>query len=149
MESILSALGDLILKALPTFFLVLVLHFYLRSMFFKPLEKVLKARDEATAGAQRRAEESLNKAEKKAAEYEEALRQARAQSYREQEEARRQLRTEQAVRTAEARAAAEDSLRQARAGIAEEAAAARKGLELESESLAAQIADAVLRGRTA
>jgi F-type H+-transporting ATPase subunit b len=48
MDAILNALGGLLLKALPTFFLVLLLHFYLKLVFYRPLEKVLSARHQAT-----------------------------------------------------------------------------------------------------
>jgi F-type H+-transporting ATPase subunit b len=44
MEEILSQLGQLLLRAVPTFVLVVVLHFYLKYMFFKPLHKVLHER---------------------------------------------------------------------------------------------------------
>ena len=67
MESTLAALGGILLKALPTFFLFIFLHLYLRFVFFKPLEKVLKARYDATEGARKLAEASLAKAAEKAA----------------------------------------------------------------------------------
>src|ERR1039457_7455677 len=46
MDATLHALGGILLKAVPTFRLVLALHFYLKSIFFKPLEKVLGQRYE-------------------------------------------------------------------------------------------------------
>ena len=46
MDQTLHALGVLFLKALPTFILVLLLHFYLKRMFFGPLQRALKAREE-------------------------------------------------------------------------------------------------------
>ena len=47
----LHALGGILLRAVPTFLLIILLHFYLKSIFFKPLERVLEARSEATEGA--------------------------------------------------------------------------------------------------
>src|SRR5450759_4247310 len=46
MDQTLHALGVLFLKALPTFILVLLLHFYLKRMFFAPLQRALKRREE-------------------------------------------------------------------------------------------------------
>ena len=91
MEQTLQALGGILLKAIPTIVLVLILHFYLKRMLFAPLERVLKQRDEATPGARSAAEESLEKAERRAAEYEAAIRDARSEVYKEQEAARNQL----------------------------------------------------------
>jgi len=54
----------------PTFLLVIFLHFYLKSMFFNPLEKVLKQRYEATEGSRKLAAESLERAAAKTADYE-------------------------------------------------------------------------------
>ena len=44
MEATLRALSGILLHAIPTFLLVIFLHFYLKYMFFKPLGKVLQAR---------------------------------------------------------------------------------------------------------
>src|SRR5262249_4536906 len=70
MDIILHQLGELLLTALPTFFLVVFLTIYLRAMFFNPLDKVLKQRYEATEGARKLAEQSLERANAKTAEYE-------------------------------------------------------------------------------
>ena len=51
MEATLHALSGILLRAIPTFLIVVFLHFYLKYMFFKPLGKVLQARYEATEGA--------------------------------------------------------------------------------------------------
>ena len=50
MDATINALGQLLVQALPTFFIVLVLHFYLKQTFFKPLSRVLAERREATQG---------------------------------------------------------------------------------------------------
>ena len=54
-------------------------------IFFKPLEKVLRQRYEATEGARKLAEQSLERAAAKTAEYEAAMRAARAEVYQAQE----------------------------------------------------------------
>ena len=55
MESTLNALGGILLRALPTFFLVLLLHLYLKRVFFAPLNQILKQRYDATEGARQAA----------------------------------------------------------------------------------------------
>src|SRR5271168_164107 len=122
MEATLHALSGILLKAIPTFLLVIVLHFYLKYMFFKPLEKVLRARYEATEGAQKRAAESLQRAADRTAEYEAALRAAQAEA----------------------------AVRQAREQLAAEILQAKAGLAAQSDTLANQIADTILsRGAAA
>src|SRR5688572_8126088 len=104
MEQTLNAVAQILLQAVPTFVLVLLLHQYLRAVFFKPMGRVLAERDEATEGARRKAAESLARAESKAAGYEESLRAARNELYREQEEVRRKWLDEQAAQIRDARA---------------------------------------------
>jgi F-type H+-transporting ATPase subunit b len=146
MDATLQALGQLILQALPTFFLVLLLFFYLKAMFFGPMERILAQRDAATVGARKSAEESLKRAEAKAAAYEEQLRAARNEIYREQEEQRRQWQAEQSQQLITARANADQSIKAARAQIQAETEEARTGLRGNVQSLAEEITRAVLQG---
>jgi F-type H+-transporting ATPase subunit b len=146
MERTLHDLAGLLLKAVPTLLLVLVLHFYLKRMFFRPLERVLKARYDATEGARKLAEESLARASEKAAEYEQAIRAARAEIYREQEQFRQQLRQQQAAAFQEARRNADELVKQAGESLAGELAEARQTLERESQTLAGRIVERILDG---
>ena len=95
MEATLHQLGGILLSALPTFILVIFLHYYLKFMFFKPLEKVLGERHAATEGARALAVESLQRAERKTAEYEAAMRAERAKIYREFEQHHKRLQEEE------------------------------------------------------
>ena len=149
MAETLNALGGLLIKALPTFFLLVLLHFYLKLVFFRPLERVLRKRFELTEGARRSAEASLEAAARKIAEYEAALREARSQMYHEQEEARRRWREEQAAAVLDARGKAGALVTQARAELAEDAARARESLKAESEALAERITAAIPKRRPA
>ena len=149
MAETLNALGGLLIKALPTFLLLVLLHFYLKFVFFRPLEKVLRKRFELTEGARRSAEASLEAAARKTAEYEAALREARSQMYREQEEARLRWREEQAAAIRDARGKAEALVTRTRAELAEDAARARESLKAESEALAERITAAILERRPA
>src|SRR6266545_4807631 len=103
MEALLQQLGGILLKALPTFFLVVLLHFYLKYTFFRPLDRVLKQRYDATEGARKLAQESLARAEAKAAEYEAAIRAAKSQIYQSQEEFHRKLKQDREAELREAR----------------------------------------------
>src|SRR5216683_6248394 len=122
MDETLRQLGGILLRAVPTFILVVLLHFYLKFIFFKPLQRILRQRYEATEGARKMAEASLAKASEKAAEYEAALRSARGETYKELEQLRRNLQEDRAAGVKEARASAEAAVAQAKAALAVEVA---------------------------
>ncbi len=145
MDAMLHALGQILLRAVPTFLLIILLNFYMKSVFFKPLEKVLRERWEATAGARKLAEESLARAAAKTAQYEKALFAAKSELYQAQEKAFKELAEQRAAAVAAARAAADAEIKQARALLAADLAAAKPTLAAESDVLADRIADAILR----
>ncbi len=147
MESVISSLGELLLQALPTFILLLLLHFYLKWAFYRPMDRLLKKRWEATEGARKAADESLTNAQQKADTYEEAIREARADLYKEHEELRRRREQQQAAALEEARRKTGVMVREAKAELASEAEAARQSLRAETEALASEIAGAVIEGR--
>jgi F-type H+-transporting ATPase subunit b len=149
MDETLHQLAGILLRAVPTFILVVLLHFYLKFMFFGPLAKVLRERHEATEGARKAAEAKLAMASEKTAEYEAALRAARAETYKELEEMRRKLQEERTARLHESRARAEAAIAAAKAELHAEAEKLKKNLEAESDALADSIADRILRGRAA
>ncbi len=145
MDQILNQLGQLLLRAVPTLLLVIVLHFYLKLMFFKPLGKVLKERYDATEGAKKLAEESLARAAQKASEYEAALRAGRAEVYQSQEQVHKQLQEREAAELAEARRKSEALIQDAKAALMKDVEAAKATLAQDSDAIANQIADAILR----
>jgi F-type H+-transporting ATPase subunit b len=147
MEQTLQALGGILQKTIPTVIALLFLHFFFRAVLFGPLRKVLKQREELTAGARKAAEASLAAADRKAEDYETRLREARAEVYREQEETRRGWLAEQTEQIAAARASAEATVKQAKFEIASEAAAARRNLFETSSAMADQISTTVLARR--
>lgn len=147
MEQTFQALGGILFKAIPTVIFLLFLFVFLKSMLFGPLERVMKQREEATEGARKKAQDAFRRAEQKAAEYETALREARLEVYREEEEFRRRWSSEQAEHVSGARAKAESMIAEARKGIAAEVDSAKAALRDDSVKLAEQIAQAVLAGR--
>jgi len=150
MDAMLQALGRILLHAIPTFLLVVLLHFYLKSVFFKPLAAVLKKRYEATEGARLQAKQALEAAAAKTAQYEQSLAAAKGQLYHAQEKTYREMQDRESAAIVEARAKAEASIKAAKAEIATEVAEAKGNLAAQSDSLAAQIAEAILgRGAAA
>src|SRR5437588_12868665 len=139
MDGTLHALGGILLRAVPTFLLVILLHFYLKSVFFRPLEKVLHQRYEATEGARKLARESLERAAAKTAEYEAAMRAAKTEIYHSQEQLHKQLQEREAADLLAARHRAESAVREAKALLAQDVASAKTGLEADTDALADQI----------
>ena len=147
MDQSLHALAGILLKSIPTIVIVLLLHFYLKKMLFGPLQRVLAERDAATTGARKAAEEALDQAERRAAEYEAAIRDARSEIYKEQEHTRAELISDQDARLKETRARVDAMIEEAKTRIQAEAEVARKSLADSAGVLADQIADSVLTRR--
>ena len=145
MDATLHALGGILLKALPTFCLVVFLHFFLKSVFFKPLGKVLHQRYEATEGARQLAEKALHRAAERTAEYEAAMRAARAEVYQAQEQLHKRLEDREAAELKSAQERVEELIRQAKSDLDAEVAAAEADLAQQSEALADEIAGTLLR----
>ena len=147
MGQTLQALGGILLQAIPTICLLLIVHLYLKFMFFRPLRDVLEKRREATEGARESAAAMLKKADEKAAQLEAALRKARAEIYQENEETRRRWIGEQAGRLEEARHQSRELVHRAKQELEAEAAAARKALAATADSLAEEISRSLLGRR--
>jgi F-type H+-transporting ATPase subunit b len=144
MTQTLQALGGILLKAIPTICLLLILHLYMKWMFFRPLREVLAKRRAATEGARESADATLKKASEKAAAIEAQLRQAREEIYKEQEEARRRWIDEQTASLEEARQQSRELLHQAKLELETETAAGKRDLSAATEALADQIANTLL-----
>jgi F-type H+-transporting ATPase subunit b len=149
MEATLHALGGILLKAVPTFLLIVLLHFYLKGIFFKPLQKVLRRRYEATEGARKLAAESLERAAARTAQYETAMRAARGEIYQAQEQLHKRLQEGEFAELTAARRRAQAAVEEAKAQLANEVEAAKAGLARDSELLANQIAESILRRNAA
>jgi F0F1-type ATP synthase membrane subunit b/b' len=149
MDQTLHDLGGIVLQGLPTFFLVLILVFVVKVLYFNPLEKVLKARFQLTEGARKAAEESLKSADTKIAEYQESLSRARSEIYDRNARALQALQADLSVKAQTVRTETEQKVAAAKASITQQASEARANLEAQSELLAGQIADAILNGKAA
>src|SRR5579863_10360650 len=144
MVQTLHDLGGIVLNALPTFFLIVILAIFVKFLYLSPLEKVLSERFRLTEGARKAAEDSLKNADTKIAEYQEALNRARTEIYQEQAVFLQSLHAEQAELARAARLESDARVAAIKLSIAQEADVARQSLDLQSDALAAEIADAIL-----
>lgn len=149
MDTTLQALAGILLKAVPTLVLLIVVHFYLKWMFFRPLGDVLAKRRAATEGMRESAQALLAKADQQTKAIEAKLRDAREQIYQEQEESRRRWVGEQGQRLEAARHQTRDLIHQAKLQLEGETEAARRELAATADALADQIARTLLERKTA
>jgi F-type H+-transporting ATPase subunit b len=149
MEKTFHDLGQLLLKAIPTIFLLVVVHFYLKAMFFRPMAEVLAKRRAATEGLREAAEAMRAKAAENIKYIEGQLRQAREAIYQEQEEARKGWITDQTAQVDDARKQARELIHQSEELLDAEAVAAKSQLAGTADALADEIAQTLLLKRTA
>ena len=141
---ILKQLGDLFLAAVPTAVIVFFFYLFLRWSFFGPIEHVVAERSRRIEGARHEAEELHKRAQEKSRAYQEGLRNARADIFREQEGIRRAALDERAKAILQARQLATEEIQEAKRRIRAEIDAARTELELSSTQLAEEIARTIL-----
>jgi F-type H+-transporting ATPase subunit b len=144
MPDLVHQIGELFLRAVPVIVIVLLFYIIMRAIFFQPLLKVMAERDARTVGAQRAAEAAQAAAADKVRQYEEALKQARARVYAEQEADRKKFMDERTAVLKEARSKAGAEVNAAKESVAAEFAGAKKEIENAAAQLAAEIARRVL-----
>jgi F-type H+-transporting ATPase subunit b len=143
--AIVHQLGELFLGAVPTVLLILIFYFIMKSLFFKPLLAVMAEREARSIGAQKAAEAAQHAAAAKLKQYQEALKQARAKLYAEQEAERKKLLDERAAVLKDSRAKSAGEVSRAKERVAAELAAARRDVEAGISELAAEIVSRVLQ----
>lgn len=111
----------------------------------RPLRDILAKRRALTEGAVIKARADVAAAEARTREYEEKLREAKAQIFYALESRRKAAQQARDEALAQARAATHQQIREAQAAIEQEVAAARSGLQAEGERLAQQVIQAVLK----
>ncbi len=146
MEQIFITLQGIIVRALPTFFIVILLHWYLKKVLFQPMDRVLEERRQKTLGAVKQSEDALTGVQAKLAEYEKALGDARAKIFHEQELNHKKLADQQAASLASAKESASARVAAAKAELAAEMNSAKASLQAESDRLADAIASAAVAG---
>ena len=122
-----------------------LLYLAYRSLVHKPLLKVLAERRARTQGAVEKSKADIAAAEKKTAEYEQRLRQARIEISKAQEERFARLQQIREAALAETRAVAEAKVKAARAELEKSAVEAKASLQANAQTLADEILRVIMR----
>lgn len=144
MDEILQQVGTLLLGAVPTVLLFTVLVLCYQFLLQKPLTATLKERRARTDGAVEEAHKAIARAEARAAEYANKLRQARAELFKVREQRVKQWIAERDAALDAARKAAGLKVGQAKSELEAEAVSARRSIEGSSAELANRVVRAVL-----
>jgi F-type H+-transporting ATPase subunit b len=144
MSDLVHQIGELFLRAVPVALIVLIFYFILRFLFFKPLLQMMAEREARTMGAQKAAEAAQAAAAEKLKQYEEALRQAKAKVYAEQDAERKKLMDERAAFLKETRNKATADVNRAKESLSGQLEAAKREIQVHVPELAAEIAQRVL-----
>jgi F-type H+-transporting ATPase subunit b len=144
MQELIQQVEALLLGAVPTALLFLVLVLSYQFLIQGPLTRTLKERHDRTDGAVQDAHKAIAQAESRAAEYNEKLRQARAEVYKMREQRAKQRNAERDATLDAARKASGVKVAQAKADLDTEAAHARQAIQGSAAELANQVVRAVL-----
>jgi F0F1-type ATP synthase membrane subunit b/b' len=125
--------------------LVWSLYFVLKKSFFDPINQILLQRDSEIAGAQQEAKDKLAQADQKSRAYQDALKAARLESYRQQETLRAEASKHRFETLAETRHQAGKIVQAAKEEIEGQVVTAKRTLESEVHSIADGIVKTILR----
>jgi F-type H+-transporting ATPase subunit b len=142
---ILHSLGQLFLGSVPTIIIVLLFYLFLRSVFFTPIQKAMAEREARIDGARAEAAAVEAEAKHEMESYHNALRQARAAIFTEQEAARREALENRAKLLKAMRVRAQEDVLAATKRIEAELEAARAQIEREVPTLASEIVRVILQ----
>ena len=145
MDDIVRQLGDLFLGAIPTIILFILLYAAYTLLVHKPMERILEERRRRTVGAMEDAKAAIARADAKAAEHEQRLREAKVTIYKAQEVRRQKVLEARAEALALARKAAEARVREARTALEGDVVDAQAQLRAQGELLAAEVVRTILK----
>jgi F-type H+-transporting ATPase subunit b len=145
MDQTLRQLGELLLGAVPTVILLALLYALYTAIVHKPLARVLAERRAKTEGAVEKSRADIAAAEARTAEYEQKLREARANVFRAQEARRQAALQARTDAVNEARNQAHVQVQAAKQAIEADRVAAQSGLEKDVAALAQEIVRRVLQ----
>jgi F-type H+-transporting ATPase subunit b len=132
--------GTLLLHIL----IVLVMVYVLNATLFKPINRILEAREKRTRGRLSEAQEILRSVSEQLTEYERSLRQARGEAYSFAEHERARAMQERQVKVNQMRQQLAESIAGEKEAISRQAEEARTLLEAESRRIASEIGSRVL-----
>lgn len=144
MQAIFQQLESLFIGAVPTSLLFIVLVLAYQLLIQVPLTTALRERRARTEGAIEAAHNAIAKAEARAAEYANKLRQARAEIFKLREQRIKQWNAERDAALDEARKVAGARVREAKAELDAEAEGARRAIQASAGDLANQVVRAVV-----
>jgi F-type H+-transporting ATPase subunit b len=145
MDAILRQIGELLIKSIPTIISMLILWTAYTLLVHKKLQQVLARRHALTEGAIERAQQEIAIAEKRTAEYEQRVRDARSQIYKAQQANRQRVLDERNAALAESRKNAGEMVKKARAALEKDTAGAKAALEQQANVLADQVIARILK----
>jgi F-type H+-transporting ATPase subunit b len=145
MDAILRQIGELLVNSIPTIISVLILWTAYTFLVHNKLRQVLEQRHALTEGAIERAQQEIAIAEKRTAEYEQRVREARAQIYKTQQANRQRVMDERNAALADARKNAGEMVKKARMALEKDTVAAKASLEQHANVLADQVIATVLK----
>lgn len=128
--------------------LLLLCVFVLNTLIFKPILHVTESRSRAVRDARELAASAAQKATEASEKFDRTLATARAEVYKQMDDARRAALEKRAAIMAETKRESEAALADATNRLSAQASAARAALESEANNLASEIVNRVL-GRTA
>jgi F-type H+-transporting ATPase subunit b len=149
MDAILRQIGELLISSIPTIIAVLIVWVGYRFIVHGKLQQVLAQRHALTEGAMEHAQQEIATAETRTAEYEQRVREARAQIYKAQQANRQRIMDERNAALAEARKQAGEMVKAARTSLAATVASSKVALREQADALADQVIESVLRPASA
>jgi F-type H+-transporting ATPase subunit b len=149
MDAILRQIGELLINSIPTIISVLILWTAYSFLVHRKLQRVLAQRHALTEGAMERAQQEIATAEKRTAEYEQRVREARSRIFKTQQANRQRVMDERNAVLAEARKNAGEMVKKGRAVMEAETIRAKAALEQQANVLADQVIATVLKPATA
>jgi F-type H+-transporting ATPase subunit b len=145
MDAILRQIGELLVNSIPTIISVLILWTAYTFLVHGKLRQVLAQRHALTEGAIERAQQEIAVAEKRTAEYEQRVREARSQIYKAQQANRQRVMDERNASLAESRKNAGEMVKKARVALETDTVAAKAALEQQANVLADEVIATVLK----
>jgi len=130
-------------------FLILLMIWILNRTLFKPINRILEARERMTGGSFAETTDTLRQADQKLADYETTLREARVAGYAVVENTRRESLAQRQLQIDEVKAEAANLIEREKADLNRQAAQVRQNLASDARGLAERITAQVLRQRSA
>ena len=131
-----------------TIFYVIILYAFMSHFLFKPILHVLHERRRLIEGRLQASQQSVAEADKKAGEYENALKAARSETFRRQESLREQALAERTELLTRTKVESDKTVQEARTRLLAEAETASRKLDTQVDSLAKELTSALLQDRS-